>query len=111
MDRKIIYIIKEQRYIGFIFKYGIVTVLLLLEEHEQEENFEECEIIYKAVKYCNDHLKATTDYEQLPTRYAPDSLLKLKKEFNLFGFKGDNSINNIPHYIEDMKKEILLISK
>lgn len=101
-------ILKEQRYIGALFSYGVVPLLLLLDEYEEDGNFEECSIIYNAINYCNRHLKATEGYEELPTKYDSESLSKLKKQFNLFGFKGDTAIGNMPYYIEEIKEMVKL---
>lgn len=101
-------IIKEQRYIGALFSYGVVPLLMLLDEYEDKGDFEECSIIYNAISYCNRHLKSTEDYEELPTKYDSEALAQLKKQFNLFGFKGDTAIGNIPQYIEEIKEMVKL---
>lgn len=104
-------ILKEQRYISALFSYGVVPLLILLDEYEENGDFEECSRIYNAISYCNKHLKSTTDYEELPTKYSSESLAQLKKQFNLFGFKGDVAIGNIPYYIEEIKKMVKLNKK
>lgn len=101
-------LIKEQRYIGALFSYGVVPLLLLLDEYEEEGDFEECSMIYNAISYCNKHLKATEGYEELPTKYDSDSLSKLRVQFNLFGIKGDTAIGNMPYYVEEIKKRVKL---
>lgn len=101
-------LLKEQRYISALFKYGVVPLLLLLDEYEQDNNFEECERIFNAISYCNKHLKSTEDYEELPTKYDSNTLSNLKKQFNLFGLTGDTSIANMPYYVEEIKKIVKL---
>ncbi len=101
-------IIKEQRYISALFSYGVVPLLLLLDEYEESGDFDECSRIYNAISFCNKHLKAAEGYEELPTKYDSESLSKLKKQFNLFGFKGDTAIGNIPYYIEEIKEMVKL---
>lgn len=96
--------IKENRYVQAIFAYGIVPLLLLLDEYEAEENFEECAIIYDAIKFTNDY----TEGEKLPLKYNKNSLKKLKEDFSLYGFKGDIAIANMPYYIEQIKKMVKL---
>lgn len=101
-------ILKEQRYIGAIFRYGVVPVLLLLDEYEENNDFEECNIIFSAISYMNQHLKGTQEYETLPTRYSTEELEKLKSAFNLFGLRRDTTIENFPIYIEEIKKMVKL---
>jgi hypothetical protein len=101
-------ILKEQRYISALFRYGVVPLLMLLDEYEENNDFDECSRIYNAISYCNKHLKDTTDYEELPTKYDSESLAQLRKQFNLFGFKGDTAIGNIPRYIEEIKEMVKL---
>ena len=97
--------VKENRYVGALFRYGVVPLTLLLDEYEQEGNYEECSIIFKAISFVNKHTFAEED-ELLPTKYDSESLAKLKSQFNLFGFKGDSAIANMPYYIEQIKEMI-----
>src|SRR5690606_16588459 len=69
-------ILKEQRYISALFRYGVVPLLMLLDEYEENNDFDECSRIYNAISFCNKHLKATEGYEELPTKYDSDSLSK-----------------------------------
>lgn len=101
-------LLKEQRYINALFKYGVVPLLVLLDEYESENDFEECSRIFNVISYCNKHLKSTEDYEELPTKYSSDALAQLKKQFNLFGMTGDTAINNIPYYVEEIKQMVKL---
>ena len=96
--------IKENRYVQAIFRFGIVPLTLLLDEYEQESNFEECQIILNAINFVNQY----TDGEKLPTKYDSKALSKLKEQFSLFGFKGNTAIKNIPYYIEEIKQMVLL---
>lgn len=97
--------IKEQRYIRALFSYGIVPLTLLLDEYEQDGNYEECEIIYNAISFVNEHTFGE-EGEKLPTKYDSESLSKLRGNFNLYGFKGDIAIANIPYYIEEIKQMV-----
>lgn len=97
--------IKQQRYIQALFSYGIVPLTLLLDEYEQNGNFEECKIIYDAISFVNEHTFAE-EGEKLPTKYDSSSLNKLRSNFNLYGFKGDIAIANIPYYIQEIKQMV-----
>lgn len=85
-------IIKENRYVEALFRYGVVSLLLLLDEYEEEEDYQECEIIKKAIEYVNDNME---NQEKLPTIYDSKALSQLKDKFNLYGAKGTHSIEDI----------------
>ena len=97
--------VKENRYTKALFKYGIVPLTLLLDEYEQEGNFEECSIIFDAISFVNKHT-FTVGGEKLPTKYSSSSLSELRSHFNLFGFKGDGAIANMPYYINEIKEMV-----
>lgn len=101
-------LIKENRYVQAIFRYGIIPVTLLLQEYEEKEAFEECEIIYKAIYYMNKHLPLAEGETPLPTKYNKEALRDTLNEFQKYGYKGDIFKQNIPHYIEEIKKMITL---
>lgn len=95
--------IKEQRYVQALFRYGIVPLTLLLDEYEQDGNYEECQIIVDVINFVNKYT-GEEDAEKLPTKYDSEHLAKLRSALNLFGFKGDIAIANTPYYIEEIKK-------
>lgn len=99
--------IKENRYVQALFAYGIIPLTLLLEEYEQQEDYEECEIICSAINYVNKYTEPHMD-DKLPTRYSKDLVHQLKSEFNKYGFKGNIALHNTPHYIEQIKKMVKL---
>lgn len=105
-EEKLKKLIKEQRYIESIFKYGIITTLLLLDEYEKEGNFEECSIIKSAIEYLNLHTKESKDFEEMPTTYDSEAFLKLS-EFSLYGFKKEKGpidiVINMNKIIEEVK--------
>lgn len=98
-------IIKENRYIQALFAYGIVALLKLLDEYELKEDYQECEIIYGTILFVNEHAELT---EVLPTKFSEESIILIKEEFNLYGFKGNMVKDNIPYYIEEIKKMVKL---
>lgn len=97
--------IKKNRYIGCIYSYGIYPVLLVLKEHEQSENYEECKCILSAITQMN---KVMVDSDPLPTILPNDYLERMRLSFELKGFTGNYAIINIPMYIEIIKKETTL---
>lgn len=99
--------IKRSRYIECIFRYGITPVLLLLQECENNENYEECQIILSAIEYINKNTDGIV-IEVLPTKYNPEIIVNLKKEFKKLGLTGNIAINNIPNYIEEIKNYVKL---
>lgn len=99
--------IKENRYVQALFRYGIIPLTLLLEEYEQHENFEECEIIVSAIKYVNKYTEPHVD-DKLPTRYSSGLVQQIKSEFNKYGMKGNIAMQNTPYYIEEIKKMVKL---
>jgi hypothetical protein len=96
--------IKENRYIQAIFAYGVVPVLLLLEEYEDNENFEECQIILESITFINTNLEG----EKLPLKYDATTLSKLREWFSLYGFSGDSAIENMPYYMKKIKDLVKL---
>jgi len=101
------YLIKEQRYIGCIFRYGILTMLLLLDELEHEGNYEECDNIVNAIQYINKHMKDSELYQELPTQYNGKELQKLN-EFNLHGSAGKVNETQICINMNAIKDEVEL---
>ena len=93
-------IIEEQYYINAINRYGIVPVLLLLEEYERENRFEECVLILKAIEYLN------FLGEDFPKRYSRELLFELKHTFYLYGFLGNTAEDLIPYYKQQIEKGI-----
>lgn len=96
--------IKENRYVQAIFAYGVVPVLLLLEEYEDNQNFEECQIILDAIQFINTNLEV----EKLPLKYDATTLSKLREWFSLYGFSGDSAIENMPYYMSKIKEMVKL---
>jgi hypothetical protein len=105
-SQDVIKIIKEQRYIGAIFSYGVVPVLLVMKDFEEKENFEECQIILNAINFMNKNLPLEDNEILLPTKYNSKVLEDMKSKFQRFGFKGDVFQANIPYYIREIAKMI-----
>lgn len=97
--------IKENRYVQALFAYGIIPLTLLLEEYEQQENYDECKIIKRAIEFVNKYIE-DEDKEDLPTRYSPEIEKIVKNNFNKYGFKGDIALSNTPYYIGEIKRMV-----
>lgn len=104
---EVIHKIKINRYHIHIFRYGIVTILKLLEECESKEMFEECEAIYEAILEQNIWANAN-----LPTTLRGiDFKETVNKMFAELGLKPKYYWRNYPFYIEEIKQNIITIGK
>jgi hypothetical protein len=95
-------------YVSMCYKYGVITLCYLIEEYSNEENYEECNIIYKAIKKIDNNFNLN-----LPTTFDDNSFKWLKKELLSINpnFNFDTYIDSTPHYANQIKKEIKLIYK
>ena len=93
-------VLKEQRYVYCLFCWGVLPLLKLLEEYEQDCNYEECQIILNALNYINTHI----DEEKLPTRYSEEAIKDVKNEFEKWGIAENKALDNVDEYIREIKK-------
>lgn len=98
---------KEKIYSQAIWRYGFITLLYIINEHEKNENFEECAIIFNII---NNH---TERFEMVgcPKYYNDEAVDWLRAEFWKLGHSGDVAIHNIPSYAQDIKDEINSLNK
>lgn len=52
------------RYIGSMYRYGVMTLLYMLKQYEKQEAYNECYLIKAAIDQHNNIIK-----DQLPTHY------------------------------------------
>lgn len=106
-DKEFFSIIKKQRYKAAIFSYGIVTLLYLLKEHEQTENYEECQCIIESIQEFNKHWDFKGHGGELPQSLNDINISEfLKEAWANFDMKPDNYLNNLDYYIEKIKQDI-----
>jgi len=98
---------KKDVYKSGIFKWGFITLLYLLEEYKQAQNFEECGIILSALR---EHYKEH-NLEYLPTEYNDFAKDESQAAFWEKGFSGEIAKKNIPYYAMDLKEEIIFFEK
>lgn len=93
-------------YVSMCYKYGVITLCYLIEEYSSQENYEECNMIYKAIKKIDNNFNVN-----LPTTYDDKSFIWLKKELLIINpnFNVDIYIRNTPYYADEIKKQSKLI--
>lgn len=92
---------RRYKYAQALKSYGFLTLLLLLKEYEEAENFEECQDIYVVLVEANRIFKFN-----MPTRYSEEALEHFRTEMNRLGYAGDTMVHNLPNYVE-MVKELI----
>lgn len=95
--------VKKQRYGKALYTYGIVPVLLLLEEYEKTEDFEECSIIRDAIQdrvdYVNSmaHLGEDFDFPRHMSELDPN-----EGEYEFL--EEGNFKHNVKNYVRAIKE-------
>ena len=88
-------------YRKYMFMYGILSVLYVLEYFEFDENYEECQKIIDAIKEQEKALD-TTLFSTITTETIKE-VVDIYKKFNL---TGKNAIENSKYYATLILKEI-----
>lgn len=88
-------------YRKYMFMYGILSVLYVLEYFEFEENYEECEKIIDAIKE-QEKVLDTTLFSKITTETIKEVVDGYKK----FNLTGKNAIDNSKYYATLILKEI-----
>lgn len=88
-------------YRKYIFMYGILSVLFVLEYFEFNENYEECQKIIDAIKEQEKILGET-----LFTTITKDTLKEVIESYRKFNLTGINAIENSKYYATLILKEI-----
>lgn len=90
-----------QKYRTYIFSYGVLALLYVLEHYERIEDFEECHKIVSAIN----QLKKEHDLPEIPTRRSDEFLKKVIESYKNFNLTGENADNNSRHYAYQIIKE------
>ena len=80
-------------YKTLMFKYGILTVIFIIEYLEQEEYYEECAIIMKAMQENSKYLSF-----KFPTKYSEETMKTVIETYKNFGLTGRNAEINSREY-------------
>ncbi|WP_407430573.1 hypothetical protein [Arcticibacter sp.] len=96
--------LKRTRYESAIFNYGKVPLLMLLNEHERNENFEECQIMIEAIAFMNEH-NSYFNTHPIPTRFHNGLFQDFRDSMAEFGMTGETAIGNFPYYMEDIRRD------
>lgn len=89
-------------YRKYMFMYGILTILELLQHFENIEEYEECQKIIDAIKEQEIRLN-TTLYTKI-TKEAINEVIETYKKFNL---TGKNALENSIYYKNLILNEII----
>lgn len=91
--------IRKQRYIKALGLYGFYTLLNVMDEEINKENYEECQIILDAIMTRNKELNIN-----LPTKFDKQAEKYFRDRFKERGLTGDVTLANMPHYAEAVRK-------
>ncbi len=69
----------EEKYRSFMTQYGLISLLYVLKHFEQQQNFEECQLIYKVI----------SEESELPTVIDKDSIDMVIDTYAGFGVQMD----------------------
>lgn len=88
-------------YRKYMFMYGILSVLYVLEHFEFDENYEECKKIIDAIKEQEKALD-TTLFSMITT----ETIKEVVESYKKFNLTGKNAIENSKYYATLILKEI-----
>lgn len=94
---------KILNYRKYIFMYGIISIILVLEFFEQQEDFEECQIIVKAIREQEEIIGA-----KLYTRITEDCIKDVTKSYKKYNMTGENALENSKFYATKIIKELVI---
>ena len=89
-------------YKSLMFKYGILTVIFILEYLEKEEYYEECATIMSAIKENSKYLNF-----KFPTKYSEETMKTVIETYKNFGLTGRNAEINSREYSLEIIPNIL----
>jgi len=90
-----------KHYRKYMFMYGILSVLFVLEYYEYEEEYEECQKIIDAIKEQEKALETT-----LFTTITTETIKEVVETYKKFNLTGKNAIENSKYYSTLILKEI-----
>ncbi len=85
----------------YMFMYGILSVLFVLEYYEYKEEYEECQKIIDAIKEQEKALDTT-----LFTTITTETIKEVVETYKKFNLTGKNAVENSEYYSELIIKEI-----
>lgn len=88
-------------YTSCMYKYGIITLLRILEMKEREEDYLECAIIKQVIDKCSIDLN-----QNFPTKLPENWHKYIKDSASKYGMVGDVIIKNSDYYIQEILNEI-----
>lgn len=88
-------------YRKYMFMYGILSVLYVLEYFEFDENYEECQKIIDAIKE-QEQILDTTLFSTITT----ETIKEVVESYKKFNLTGKNAIENSKYYATLILKEI-----
>lgn len=91
-------------YRKFMFMYGILSVLYVLEHFESVEDYEECQKIIDAITEQENRLDCV-----LPKRVNKEAINEVIEGYKPFGMTGVNAVENSKYYAEHILKELLTL--
>lgn len=91
-------------YRKFMFMYGILSVLYVLEHFESVEDYEECQKIIDAITEQENRLDCV-----LPKRANKEAINEVIEGYKPFGMTGVNAVENSKYYAEHILKELLTL--
>ena len=91
----------SKHYRKYMFMYGILSVLFVLEYYEYEEEYEECQKIIDAIKEQEKALETT-----LFTTITTETIKEVVETYKKFNLTGKNAIENSKYYSTLILKEI-----
>ena len=83
----------ENDYKRFMYQYGILSVLYVLNYFEFEENYEECQKIINAIKEQEKYLNTN-----LFTTITKETVQQVIDNYKVFNLTGCNAVRNSKHY-------------
>ena len=90
-----------KHYRKYMFMYGILSVLFVLEYYEYKEDYEECQKIIDAIKEQEKALDTT-----LFTKITTETIKDVVETYKKFNLTGKNAVENSEYYSELILKEI-----
>ena len=88
-------------YSKYMFMYGLLSVLYVLEYFEFDENYEECQKIIDAIKEQEKALDTT-----LFSTITTETIKEVVESYKKFNLTGKNAIENSKYYATLILKEI-----
>ncbi|WP_026464409.1 hypothetical protein [Adhaeribacter aquaticus] len=93
--------IRINLYSSSLLQYGYVTLYYLINQYQQEGNYEECKLILAVLQKYNQY-----QYFNLATDFDESAKESLKTSFSNLSANSDAALNNVPLYAEEVKKAI-----